>query len=98
METILRAEREASPPNHQQGANFHLTFDHVVSFPATVRDLVVSAGNSVEVTLPRSEVELNAFVLPLSPDGTVLLLRTHTPSLPVISLTHGQSTLFFFSA
>ncbi|XP_062385032.1 dyslexia-associated protein KIAA0319-like protein isoform X2 [Sardina pilchardus] len=35
-----------------------------------VRELVVSAGNSVEVTLPRSEVELNAFVVPDPPPGT----------------------------
>ncbi|XP_059205443.1 dyslexia-associated protein KIAA0319-like protein [Centropristis striata] len=34
-----------------------------------VRELVVSAGESVEVTLPRSEVELNAFVVP-TPPGT----------------------------
>lgn len=32
----------------------------------TVRELVVSAGESVEVTLPRNEVELNAFVVPTS--------------------------------
>uniref|UniRef100_A0A668ACG3 KIAA0319 like n=1 Tax=Myripristis murdjan TaxID=586833 RepID=A0A668ACG3_9TELE len=31
-----------------------------------VRELVVSAGESVEVTLPRNEVELNAFVQPLN--------------------------------
>ncbi|XP_036948365.1 dyslexia-associated protein KIAA0319-like protein [Acanthopagrus latus] len=31
-----------------------------------VRELVVSAGESVEVTLPRNEVELNAFVVPTS--------------------------------
>lgn len=46
-----------------------------------VRELVVSAGESVEVTLPRSEVELNAFVLPPPPKGTTYefdwLLRTH---------------------
>ncbi|XP_036371888.1 dyslexia-associated protein KIAA0319-like protein [Megalops cyprinoides] len=35
-----------------------------------VRELVVSAGKSVEVTLPRSEVELNAYVLPALPEGT----------------------------
>ncbi|XP_053303018.1 dyslexia-associated protein KIAA0319-like protein isoform X2 [Pleuronectes platessa] len=35
-----------------------------------VRELVVSAGESVEVTLPRSSVELNAFVVPTSPEGT----------------------------
>ncbi|XP_062265400.1 dyslexia-associated protein KIAA0319-like protein [Platichthys flesus] len=35
-----------------------------------VKELVVSAGESVEVTLPRSSVELNAFVVPASPEGT----------------------------
>ncbi|XP_023284859.1 dyslexia-associated protein KIAA0319-like protein homolog [Seriola lalandi dorsalis] len=35
-----------------------------------VRELVVSAGKSVEVTLPRNEVELNAFVVPTPPPGT----------------------------
>ncbi|XP_062869420.1 dyslexia-associated protein KIAA0319-like protein isoform X2 [Trichomycterus rosablanca] len=46
-----------------------------------VKELVVSAGNNVEVTLPRSEVELNAFVLPPPPIGTNYAfdwrLRTH---------------------
>uniref|UniRef100_A0A665WCH4 PKD domain-containing protein n=1 Tax=Echeneis naucrates TaxID=173247 RepID=A0A665WCH4_ECHNA len=36
-----------------------------------VRELVVSAGKSVEVTLPRNEVELNAFVVPTPPNGTI---------------------------
>lgn len=35
-----------------------------------VRELVVSAGESVEVTLPRNEVELNAYVVPTPPQGT----------------------------
>nr|XP_020453004.1 dyslexia-associated protein KIAA0319-like protein homolog [Monopterus albus]XP_020453005.1 dyslexia-associated protein KIAA0319-like protein homolog [Monopterus albus]XP_020453006.1 dyslexia-associated protein KIAA0319-like protein homolog [Monopterus albus]XP_020453007.1 dyslexia-associated protein KIAA0319-like protein homolog [Monopterus albus]XP_020453008.1 dyslexia-associated protein KIAA0319-like protein homolog [Monopterus albus]XP_020453009.1 dyslexia-associated protein KIAA0319-lik len=35
-----------------------------------VRELVVSAGESVEVTLPRNEVELNAYVVPTPPPGT----------------------------
>ncbi|XP_041665595.1 dyslexia-associated protein KIAA0319-like protein [Cheilinus undulatus] len=35
-----------------------------------VRELVVSAGESVEVTLPRNTVELNAFVVPTPPPGT----------------------------
>ncbi|KAF7667262.1 hypothetical protein LDENG_00069960 [Lucifuga dentata] len=35
-----------------------------------VRELVVSAGESVEVTLPRNEVELNAFVVPAPQPGT----------------------------
>ncbi|XP_063041338.1 dyslexia-associated protein KIAA0319-like protein [Engraulis encrasicolus] len=46
-----------------------------------VRELVVSAGNSVEVTLPKSEVELNAFVVPAPPtDKTYTFdwrLKTH---------------------
>ncbi|KAA0710348.1 Dyslexia-associated protein KIAA0319-like protein [Triplophysa tibetana] len=46
-----------------------------------LRELVVSAGQNVEVTLPRSEVELNAFVVPASPSGTNYVfdwrLRTH---------------------
>uniref|UniRef100_A0A8C1UQK4 Si:ch211-193k19.1 n=1 Tax=Cyprinus carpio TaxID=7962 RepID=A0A8C1UQK4_CYPCA len=43
--------------------------------------LVVSAGNNVEVTLPRNEVELNAFVVPAPPTGVNYAfdwrLRTH---------------------
>ncbi|KAM7373452.1 hypothetical protein PAMP_008301 [Pampus punctatissimus] len=35
-----------------------------------VRELVVSAGGSVEVTLPSNEVELNAFVVPTPPPDT----------------------------
>uniref|UniRef100_A0A672MZ06 KIAA0319 like n=1 Tax=Sinocyclocheilus grahami TaxID=75366 RepID=A0A672MZ06_SINGR len=52
--------------------------EHVSS---TVRELVVSAGHNVEVTLPRNEVELNAFVVPAPPSGTNYAfdwrLRTH---------------------
>lgn len=35
-----------------------------------VKELVVSAGDSVEVTLPKNEVQLNAFVLPEPPPRT----------------------------
>ncbi|NXJ08448.1 K319L protein, partial [Odontophorus gujanensis] len=35
-----------------------------------MKELVVSAGDSVEVTLPKNEVRLNAFVLPEPPPGT----------------------------
>ncbi|NXQ03362.1 K319L protein, partial [Vidua macroura] len=35
-----------------------------------MKELVVSAGDSVEVTLPKNEVQLNAFVLPEPPAGT----------------------------
>ncbi|XP_034747396.1 dyslexia-associated protein KIAA0319-like protein [Etheostoma cragini] len=38
-----------------------------------VRELVVSAGVSVEVTLPRNEVELNAFVVPPPPPESTYL-------------------------
>uniref|UniRef100_A0AAQ4S376 KIAA0319 like n=1 Tax=Gasterosteus aculeatus aculeatus TaxID=481459 RepID=A0AAQ4S376_GASAC len=38
--------------------------------PSAVRELVVSAGDSVEVTLPRNAVELNAFVVSALPPGT----------------------------
>ncbi|KAE8624216.1 hypothetical protein XENTR_v10005867 [Xenopus tropicalis] len=40
------------------------------STPAAVTNkLVVSAGDSVEVTLPKNEVQLNAFVVPEPPEG-----------------------------
>ncbi|XP_067390024.1 dyslexia-associated protein KIAA0319-like protein homolog [Emydura macquarii macquarii] len=35
-----------------------------------MKELVVSAGNNVQVTLPKNEVQLNAFVLPEPPAGT----------------------------
>uniref|UniRef100_A0A8D0G612 Uncharacterized protein n=1 Tax=Sphenodon punctatus TaxID=8508 RepID=A0A8D0G612_SPHPU len=35
-----------------------------------MKKLVVSAGDSVQVTLPKNEVELNAFVFPEPPPGT----------------------------
>uniref|UniRef100_A0A672MYR6 KIAA0319 like n=1 Tax=Sinocyclocheilus grahami TaxID=75366 RepID=A0A672MYR6_SINGR len=47
--------------------------EHVSS---TVRELVVSAGHNVEVTLPRNEVELNAFVVPAPPSGTKWRVNT----------------------
>lgn len=39
------------------------------SLTGKMRELVVSAGENVEVTLPRNGVELNAFVVPTPPDG-----------------------------
>lgn len=53
------------------------------STPATpaVKELIVSAGENVEVTLPRNEVELNAFVVQAPPLGTTYVfdwrLKTH---------------------
>ncbi|CAG5866061.1 unnamed protein product [Menidia menidia] len=79
--------------------------DVITPTPAQVKELVVSAGQSVEVTLPSSEVELNAFVLPTPPAGTdyafVWRLITHpkdysgvmevkkSPSLKLSKLTVG---------
>ncbi|XP_051892176.1 dyslexia-associated protein KIAA0319-like protein isoform X2 [Pristis pectinata] len=42
----------------------------ITSATIVVKELVVSAGNSVEITLPTDKVDLNAFVLPISPEGT----------------------------
>lgn len=42
----------------------------VTDIKPDVKELVVSAGKNVEVTLPNNEVELNAFVLPEAQDGT----------------------------
>lgn len=39
------------------------------SLTGKTRELVVSAGENVEVTLPRNGVELNAFVVPTPPNG-----------------------------
>lgn len=36
--------------------------------PVTIK-LVVSAGGSAEITLPKNEVQLNAFVVPEPPEG-----------------------------
>uniref|UniRef100_A0A8C4H9M0 KIAA0319-like n=1 Tax=Dicentrarchus labrax TaxID=13489 RepID=A0A8C4H9M0_DICLA len=44
-------------------------------FSMTVRELVVSAGESVEVTLPRNEVELNAFVVPTPLPGKTMEIQ-----------------------
>ncbi|XP_007492846.1 dyslexia-associated protein KIAA0319-like protein homolog isoform X2 [Monodelphis domestica] len=47
------------------------------SFPSTVastpviKELIVSAGESVELTLPKNEVQLTAFVLQKPPNGTI---------------------------
>lgn len=40
---------------------------------SAMKELVVSAGDSVEVTLPKNEVQLNAFVLPEPPAGKASL-------------------------
>lgn len=58
----------AMPTSRLPYCYFGIVSDPVLSSTA-VRELVVSAGKSVEVTLPRNEVELNAFVVPTPPPG-----------------------------
>ncbi|XP_069751765.1 dyslexia-associated protein KIAA0319-like protein isoform X3 [Narcine bancroftii] len=45
------------------------TFSTTTGTPV-VKELTVSAGDSVEITLPTNKVDLNAFVLPISPEGS----------------------------
>lgn len=63
---------EAASSNSSDGGGGSPTTASAVTTAPTqaVRELVVSAGVSVEVTLPRNEVELNAFVVPPPPSGT----------------------------
>lgn len=65
---------DADAANHSALNNNNQSPQSTVA-PATtpaviVRELVVSAGKNVEVTLPRNEVVLNAFVVPAPPTGT----------------------------
>ncbi|KAK7138600.1 hypothetical protein R3I93_015898 [Phoxinus phoxinus] len=66
-----------SNPSPQSTSDTHAVTP--TTTPPAVRELVVSAGKNVEVTLPRSEVELNAFVVPDPPSGANYdwRLRTH---------------------
>ncbi|XP_078279066.1 dyslexia-associated protein KIAA0319-like protein isoform X2 [Rhinoraja longicauda] len=41
-----------------------------VTDATAVKELIVSAGDSVDITLPTDKVDLNAFVLPISPEGS----------------------------
>lgn len=74
-----------SASNNSNQSPESMSDTHSVTTPTTpavtVRELVVSAGKNVEVTLPRSEVELNAFVVPAQPSDTDYVfdwrLRTH---------------------
>ncbi|XP_074469594.1 dyslexia-associated protein KIAA0319-like protein isoform X2 [Sebastes fasciatus] len=60
----------AASSNSSDVSTSATTATAVITTPTqTVRELVVSAGESVEVTLPLNEVELNAFVVP-TPPGT----------------------------
>ncbi|XP_062342948.1 dyslexia-associated protein KIAA0319-like protein [Osmerus eperlanus] len=81
-------ENSTSEDAGSSNSSTEQTFSAVTTVPTittsptqAVRELVVSAGESVEVTLPRNEVELNAFVLSPPQQGTSYafdwLLKTH---------------------
>ncbi|KAM6413100.1 dyslexia-associated protein KIAA0319 homolog [Pluvialis apricaria] len=72
-----------APDNVTEGGNMLLPASTVPSEPMqqftppataakadTVRELIVSAGDNVQVMLPKNEVELNAFVVPPPPTET----------------------------
>ncbi|XP_051527354.1 dyslexia-associated protein KIAA0319-like protein isoform X2 [Myxocyprinus asiaticus] len=81
--TLVAGTTDHSASNNSNQSSQSTSDTHSVTPPTTpaVRELVVSAGNSVEVTLPRNEVELNAFVVPAPRSGTNYdfdwRLRTH---------------------
>ncbi|XP_068924012.1 dyslexia-associated protein KIAA0319-like protein homolog isoform X1 [Petaurus breviceps papuanus] len=62
-------------PSHHDNIPTHQTSP--TSFPSTVaptpgiKELVVSAGDSVEMTLPKNEVQLNAFAIPAPEKGKI---------------------------
>uniref|UniRef100_I3K7R8 KIAA0319 like n=1 Tax=Oreochromis niloticus TaxID=8128 RepID=I3K7R8_ORENI len=70
--TINGAVDAAAPSSNDSDVSTPTAASSTINTTPTqpVRELVVSAGESVEVTLPRSEVELNAFVVPTPPNGT----------------------------
>ncbi|XP_072466176.1 dyslexia-associated protein KIAA0319-like protein homolog isoform X2 [Notamacropus eugenii] len=60
-------------PSHRDNIPTHQTtptsLPSMVAPTPGVKDLIVSAGDSVEVTLPKNEVQLNAFVIPTPEEG-----------------------------
>ncbi|XP_027720297.1 dyslexia-associated protein KIAA0319-like protein homolog [Vombatus ursinus] len=55
-------------PTHQTTPT---SFPSTVSSTPGIKELVVSAGDSVEMTLPKNEVQLNAFVIPAPEEGKI---------------------------
>ncbi|XP_038821954.1 dyslexia-associated protein KIAA0319-like protein isoform X1 [Salvelinus namaycush] len=77
-----KSEDTIDPASSNSSSVLPATAPRITTSPTqAVRELVVSAGESVEVTLPLNEVELNAFVVPAPQPGTDYaldwLLRTH---------------------
>ncbi|MCI4392095.1 hypothetical protein PGIGA_G00142050 [Pangasianodon gigas] len=79
--TLPEDNMDHSSSNSSSGSPTSAPYSSTPAGTPPVKELVVSAGNNVEVTLPRSEVELNAFVVPAPPPGTKYAfdwrLRTH---------------------
>ncbi|XP_058234032.1 dyslexia-associated protein KIAA0319-like protein isoform X1 [Hemibagrus wyckioides] len=79
--TVPEDNMDHSSSNSSSGSPTNAPYSSTPAGTPPVKELVVSAGNNVEVTLPSSAVELNAFVVPAPPPGTNYAfdwrLRTH---------------------
>ncbi|GAA6110725.1 dyslexia-associated protein KIAA0319-like protein isoform X1 [Tachysurus ichikawai] len=79
--TLPEDNMDHSSSNSSSGSPTNAPYSSTPAGTPPVKELVVSAGNNVEVTLPSSAVELNAFVVPAPPAGTNYAfdwrLRTH---------------------
>ncbi|KAK3531948.1 hypothetical protein QTP86_001831 [Hemibagrus guttatus] len=79
--TLPEDNMDHSSSNSSSGSPTNAPYSSTPAGTPPVKELVVSAGNNVEVTLPSSAVELNAFVVPAPPPGTDYAfdwrLRTH---------------------
>ncbi|XP_027031335.2 dyslexia-associated protein KIAA0319-like protein isoform X1 [Tachysurus fulvidraco] len=79
--TLPEDSMDHSSSNSSSGSPTNAPYASTPAGTPPVKELVVSAGNNVEVTLPSSAVELNAFVVPAPPAGTNYAfdwrLRTH---------------------
>ncbi|XP_010132663.1 PREDICTED: dyslexia-associated protein KIAA0319-like protein, partial [Buceros rhinoceros silvestris] len=71
MQTVTSVPSGAPVNGNASTGQSHATAPPSTTATAPVmKELVVSAGDSVEVTLPKNEVQLNAFVLPEPPPRT----------------------------
>jgi hypothetical protein len=62
------SEKEFERKEKLYSLNVFLISNIFTLFPV-VKELVVSAGKSVQITLPKNEVQLNAYVLQDPPEG-----------------------------
>ncbi|XP_046690535.1 dyslexia-associated protein KIAA0319-like protein isoform X2 [Silurus meridionalis] len=79
--TLSEDSMDHSSSNSSSGSPTSATYSSTPAGTPPVKELVVSAGKNVEVTLPKNEVELNVFVLPAPPKDSNYAfdwrLRTH---------------------